>query len=185
MACHQKLRVSRAPPTPQREDPDSPELDEKESAMKGIVTAVAWVMFVTATVGVAAAQGPPQFTLTGVVVVEGGGRAWLQEPQLTQNQPIAMRPGETIGSYRLTKILEDRVELVGPGGPISVLLAGVSGPAAPAAMAPPPPPRMAEPVSGTGPDRVVILPPGPPLAPLPPNTPRVDFGSLLQGIQPH
>ena len=154
--------------------------------MKGIVTAVAWVVSVIATVGVAAAQGQPQFTLTGVVVVEGGGRAWLQEPQLTQNQPVAMRPGETIGPYRLTKILEDRVELMGPGGPISVLLAGVTGPAAPAAaMTPPPPPRMAEPVPGTGPDRVVILPPGPPLAPLPPNTPRVDFGSLLRGAQPH
>ena len=154
--------------------------------MKGIVIAAAWAVFViAAAVGVADAQTQPQFTLTGVVVVEGGGRAWLQEPQLTQNQPIAMRPGETIGPYRLTKILEDRVELVGPGGPLSVLLAGVAGPAMPApAMAPPSPPRMAEPVPGTGPDRVVILPPGPPLAPLPPGTPRVDFGSLLRGVLP-
>ena len=154
--------------------------------MKGIVIAAAWGVFVfAAAIGVADAQTQPQFTLTGVVVVEGGGRAWLQEPELTQNQPVGMRPGETIGAYRLTKIFEDRVELVGPSGPFSVLLAGVAGPAAPAAaMAPPQPPRMADPVPGTGPDRVVILPPGPPLAPLPPNTPRVDFGSLLRGVHP-
>ena len=154
--------------------------------MKGIVTATASAVFViAAAVSVANAQTEPRFTLSGVVVVEGGGRAWLQEPQLTQNQPVALRPGESIGPYRLTKISEDRVELVGPAGPISVLLAGVAGPAVPApVVARPSPPPAPEPAPTTGPDRVVIIPPGPPLAPLPPGTPRVDFGSLLRGIPP-
>ena len=154
--------------------------------MKGILTAVAWAVFVIAAVaGAADAQTEPRFTLSGVVVVEGGGRAWLQEPQLTQNQPVAIRPGESIGPYRLTKILEDRVELVGPAGTISVLLAGVPGATAAAATPPPrpsPPAPAAEPTPTTGP--VVIIPPGPPLAPLPPGAPRADFGSLLRGIVP-
>ena len=152
--------------------------------MKRILTVVAWAVFVVAAAsGAADAQVEPRFTLTGVVVVDGGGRAWLQEPQFTQNQPVAMRPGETIGPYRLTKILEDRVELVGPAGTISVLLAGVSGPPSLAAMPPPrpsPPPPPSEPTT----HEVVVLPPGPPLAPLPPGTPRVDFESLLRGVAP-
>jgi hypothetical protein len=152
--------------------------------MRRILAIAAWAVLVvaTATGGAHAQLGGPQFTLTGVVVVEGGGRAWLQEPQLTQNQTVALRPGETIGPYRLTKIFEDRVELVGPGGTFAVPLAGIAAPAPVAAAPPPrPSPPPAEPAPTTGPDRVVILPPGPPLAPLPPGTPRVDFGSLLRG----
>lgn len=156
--------------------------------MGRILTAAVWaVIVVAAVVGGAEAQigVGPQFTLTGVVVVEGGGRAWLQEPQLTQNQTIALRPGESIGPYRLTKIFDDRVELSGPAGAVVVPLAGVSGPATAAAPAPrPSPPPPAEPAPTTGPDRVVILPPGPPLVPLPKDTPRVDFGSLLRGLAP-
>lgn len=156
--------------------------------MRRVLTAAAWVVLVVAAAaGSADAQGP-RFTLSGVVVVEGGGRAWLQEPQLTQNQPVAVRPGESIGPYRLTKVLEDRVELEGPGGKISVLLAGVQAPGTEVANFVPPPPRLtppAEAVPGSGPDRVVIIPPGPPLAPLPPGSPpRVDFGSLLRGTAP-
>jgi hypothetical protein len=151
--------------------------------MKKILTAVAWAIFaVAAATSVADAQ-EPRFTLTGVVVVEGGGRAWLQEPQLTQNQPVAMRPGETIGAYRLTRIFEDRVELVGPAGTISVLLAGVAGPATTAALPAPRPSLPAAPAEPSS-HEVVVLPPGPPLAPLPPGTPRVDFESLLRGIAP-
>jgi hypothetical protein len=150
--------------------------------MGRILAAAAWTVAVVATAaGVAYAQSP-RFTLSGVVVVEGGGRAWLQEPQLTNNQPVSVRPGETIGPYRLTKVLEDRVELEGPGGTIAVLLAGVQAPVTPVAAAPKPfqPAPPVEPVPGTGPDRVVILPPGPPLAPLPSGTPRADFESLLR-----
>jgi hypothetical protein len=157
-------------------------LDEREGAMKRILTVAAW-MFVIAAAVDADAQAP-RFTLTGLVVVEGGGRAWLQEPALTQNQPVALRPGESIGPYRLTKIFDDRVEMVGPAGPFSVLLAGVQGPATTTAATPPPawtPPPA--PVDTSG-HEVVVLPPGPPLAPTPPGTPRVDFGSLLRGISP-
>ena len=157
--------------------------------MRKILAAAAWAVLVfAAVVGGADAQSGPRFTLSGVVVVEGGGRAWLQEPQLTKNQPVAVRPGESIGPYRLTKVLEDRVELEGPGGTISVLLAGVQAPptgAAASAPRPLPPAPAAAAAPTTGPDRVVILPLGPPLAPLPPGTPRVDFESLLRGVTPH
>lgn len=152
--------------------------------MKGILAAASLVLVVAA--GVADAQSvTPRFTLSGVVVVEGGGRAWLQEPSLTMNQIVALRPGESIGPYRLTKILDDRVELAGPQGTFVVLLAGAQGPATAAAPAPRPAPvREATPPSSNDPndpDRVMILPPGPPLADLPQGTPRVDFGSLLRG----
>lgn len=153
--------------------------------MRGILAAATLIALVVAA-GAADAQAP-RFTLSGVVVVEGGGRAWLQEPVLTQNQIVAVRPGESIGPYRVTKILDDRVVLAGPSGTFSVLLAGAPGPATAAS---PPPPRpapvreAAPPYDPNDPNRVVVLPPGPPLAPLPPGTPRVDFGSLLRGVTP-
>lgn len=138
-----------------------------------------------AAAAAADAQAQPRFILSGIVVVDGGGRAWLQEPQLTQNQTVSLRVGETIGPYRLTKVLDDRVELTGPAGTLSVLLAGATGPAtaaaAPVTRAAPPPP---EPESVIPSERQAVLPPGPPLAPLPPGTPRVDFGSLLRGLAP-
>ena len=146
---------------------------------------VVWAVSMVATAGAADAQSEPRFVLSGIVVVDGGGRAWLQEPQLTQNQTVALRVGETIGPYRLTKVMDDRVELVGPAGTLSVLLAGATGPATAAATpvtrsAPPPP----DPDSVIPPERQAVLPPGPPLAPLPPGTPRVDFGTLLRGLAP-
>jgi hypothetical protein len=150
--------------------------------MKRILTVIAWaVVAIAAAAGAADAQ-TPRFTLSGLVVVEGGGRAWLQEPLLTQNQPVALRPGESIGPYRLTKIYEDRVEMVGPSGAFSVMLAGIQG----ATAAAPPQPRpvtLPAPIDTSG-HEVIVLPPGPPLAELPPGTPRVDFGSLLRGITP-
>jgi hypothetical protein len=153
--------------------------------MRGILAATTWLVLVVAA-GAADAQHGPQFTLSGVVVVEGGGRAWLQEPVLTQNQVVALRPGENIGPYRLTRILGDRVEMAGPNGTFAVMLAGVQGPAT--AAAPPPTPAPVHepppPYDPNDPNRVVVLPPGPPLAPLPPGTPRVDFGSLLRGVTP-
>jgi hypothetical protein len=161
--------------------------------MRRLLAAATWAVLVIAVAagGVDAqlgAAGAPQFMLSGVVVVEGGGRAWLQEPQLTQNQPVAVRPGESIGPYRLTKILDDRVEMVGPSGTFSVLLAGAPGPATGAATSPPrpspPAPAQDAPPPPDNPGRVVILPPGPPRAPLPPGTPRVDFESLLRGVTP-
>ena len=159
--------------------------------MRGILAAVICSIGLIIAAAAADAQSVapsgPQFTLSGVVVVEGGGRAWLQEPVLTQNETVAVRPGENIGPYRVTRILEDRVVLVGPSGTFSVLLAGAPGPATVAAPAPPRAVREPTPPSSndpTDPNRVVILPPGPPLAPLPAGTPRVDFGSLLRGVTP-
>ena len=151
--------------------------------MKRILTVVAWAVVVIATVTGGADAQTPRFTLSGLVVVEGGGRAWLQEPLLTQNQPVALRPGESIGPYRLTKIYEDRVDMVGPGGAFSVMLAGIQGATAAAAPPQPRPVTLPAPVDTSG-HEVIVLPPGPPLAELPPGTPRVDFGSLLRGITP-
>ena len=68
---------------------------------------------------------PEKFVLSGVVVFDGGkGLAWLQEPTLTGNQVVALRPGETLGPYRLTRILDDRVELEGPSGTVLVPVYG-------------------------------------------------------------
>ena len=120
-----------------------------------------------------------QFMLTGVVVVEGGGRAWLQEPQLTGNEVVAIRVGESIGPYRLTKILEDRVELVGPNGPFAVRLAGAQGPATAAV------PTPAAPIFAPAPPLPDGRPLDPPLGPPPPpGTQGVNFESLLRGIIP-
>jgi hypothetical protein len=124
----------------------------KESAVtrQAILIAAAWAVFAVFGVVDASAQASePQFILTGVVVVEGetGGRAWLQEPKLTQNQVVPVRRGEQIGPYRLTAIHEDRVELQGPKGKLVVPLAGVAAPASPtvasspAATTPQPTPR--------------------------------------------
>ena len=150
--------------------------------MKRILTVVAWAVVVIAAAARVADAQTPQFTLSGLVVVEGGGRAWLQEPVLTQNQPVALRPGESIGPYRLTNIFEDRVELAGPSGTISVLLAGIQGVTTAAPSAPPQPSPAT--VSAVADPSHRVLPLGPPLAELPPGTPRVDFGSLLRGIVP-
>ena len=70
-----------------------------------------------------------RFVLTGVLFVDGEGRglAWLQEPTFTNNQVITARIGDSIGPYRLTRILEDQVELEGPGGKLAVPLAGGPG----------------------------------------------------------
>ncbi len=120
-----------------------------------------------------------QFSMTGVVVVEGQSRVWLQEPSLTQNRIVVVRVGESVGPYRVTKILEDRVELDGPAGTLVVRLAGApSAPSAPSAPtvaaipAPEPPPNTTE-------KPVVIT-----LDPKGSSGPRVSFESLLRGILP-
>jgi hypothetical protein len=94
---------------------------------------------------------PEQFVLSGVVVFDGGGGlAWLQEPTLTQNRVIALRPGESIGSYRLEKIRDDRVELAGPGGTVLVPLYSTA-PAAVASAAAPGPARPSPAPARSGP----------------------------------
>jgi hypothetical protein len=68
--------------------------------------------------GQAAAE---KFLLNGVMIFEGGkGVAWVQEPAFTGNQVVALRPGESLGPYKLTRILEDRIELEGPAGTVVV-----------------------------------------------------------------
>jgi len=87
-----------------------------------------------AVVGALSASAQPgnasseRFVLSGIVYVEGGqGVAWLQEPTFTNDKVLTLRPGDSIGPYRLTKILEDQVELEGPNGKVSVPLAGSGG----------------------------------------------------------
>ena len=96
-----------------------------------ILIAATWAALVGVMAGSADAQSE-RFILSGVVFVEGGGAglAWLQEPSLTQDQVVTLRQGDSIGPYRLTKILEDQVELEGPGGKFSVPLSGASATAA-------------------------------------------------------
>lgn len=68
----------------------------------------------------AGAESGERFVLSGVILYEGGGLAWIQEPSLTGNQTVALRLSDSIGPYRLTKILDDRIELQGPGGTVLV-----------------------------------------------------------------
>ena len=100
-----------------------------------LTTLTVAVLIVAAGFSRDAYAADPNFILSGVVFVEGGngGRAWLQEPTLTQNEVVPLRPGESIGPYRLTAIQEDRVELQGPAGKVVVFLAGAGAPAAPVA----------------------------------------------------
>jgi len=51
----------------------------------------------------------------------------MQEPNFTNNKVVTVRLGDSVGPYRVTKILTHQVELVGPGGTISVPLAGLPG----------------------------------------------------------
>lgn len=99
---------------------------------------VIWAASLSIVAGSAHAQAATtaaeQFVLTGVVFVEGGGGlAWLQEPTLTNNKVIGVRPGDRVGPYRVTKILEDQVVLEGPSGTVFVPLAGGPGTATAAA----------------------------------------------------
>ena len=89
-----------------------------------LILAMALAAWVGADAPNAAGQSDQHFVLTGVMFVEGrSGRAWLLEPILTDNQEIALSQGESIGPYRLTKVVADRVELEGPAGTVSVPLA--------------------------------------------------------------
>ena len=79
--------------------------------------------------GTAYAQSGEKFVLSGLIYIEGDrGLAWLQEPTYTNDKIIVARVGDSIGPYRLTKILDDQIELEGPGGKVAVPLAGAGGP---------------------------------------------------------
>jgi hypothetical protein len=97
-----------------------------------ILIAATWAAVVGLVAGSAHAQSPTpaggQFVLVGVVLLEGGGGlAWVQEPNFTSNKVVTVRLGDSVGPYRVTKILTHQVELAGPGGTISVPLAGSPG----------------------------------------------------------
>jgi hypothetical protein len=91
-------------------------------------TSLAVVLTLCAVISVAAGRAhgqgisqpaPERFVVSGVIVLEdGAGMAWLREPALTGDQVVALRPGDSVGPYRLTKILADRIELEGPAGKI-------------------------------------------------------------------
>jgi hypothetical protein len=86
------------------------------------------------------ADGPPQFLLAGVILVEGKvEKALLAEPTLTGGQPILVAKGERLGPYRLVKVLEDHVVLARAGQELTVRLGAPEGGLArrePAASAP-------------------------------------------------
>ena len=89
-----------------------------------MVVALVLVALIVTTAGSGLAQGnaaAERFVLSGVMLFEGEpGLAWLQEPSLTGDRVVAVRPGESVGPYRLTRILDDRVELEGPSGRVLV-----------------------------------------------------------------
>lgn len=117
-----------------------------------IVALAALALSVVSVPQLAPAQAPPQFVLNGIVIPDNGRAfVWIQEPTLTQGKVIVLRPGETVGPYRLGKVEDDRVELEGPGGKMMVpLYARAPGaPAAPGATA------------GRTPAPVVVSTPGP------------------------
>jgi hypothetical protein len=106
----------------------------KENAVRRrlILIAATWAAMVGLVAGSAHAQSPTppggQFVLVGVVVLEGGrGLAFVQEPNFTNNKVVTVRLGDSVGPYRVTKILTHQVELTGPGGTVSLPLAGLPG----------------------------------------------------------
>ena len=97
-----------------------------------VLLAAAWATVAVLVMGSAQAQSPTspsgQFVLVGVVVLEGGrGLAFLQEPNVTSNKVTTVGLGDSVGPYRVTKILTHLVELTGPGGVVSIPLAGLPG----------------------------------------------------------
>jgi hypothetical protein len=106
----------------------------KENAVRRrlILIAATWATVIGLVAGSAHAQSPTppsgQFVLIGVVMLEGErGLAFVQEPNFTNNKVVTVRLGDSVGPYRVTKILTHQVELAGPGGTISVPLAGLPG----------------------------------------------------------
>jgi len=96
----------------------------------GLIAATCVALIGASAGGVDAQTAAPEarFALRGIAFVgDGAGRAWLQEPHLTQNHVVSVRAGEDIGPYRLSKVLEDRVELEGPTGALVVFMAGAAG----------------------------------------------------------
>jgi hypothetical protein len=174
-----------------------PDTNEERAMRRPGAAVTVLVMALGMAVGSAHGQAkghaaPEQFVLSGVLVFEGGrGLAWIQEPALTGNRVVALRPGESIGPYRLKKVLDDRVELEGPAGTVLVPLSGASAPA-PAAVAATAAPRPSTP-SPTSPSVDTAAPRGTPeTTAAPPVTPeaalrqieeRTPMGDLFKNIR--
>lgn len=97
-----------------------------------ILTAATWAAVLVLLAGNARAQSPTspggQLLVVGVVLLEDGrGLAWVQDPTFTNNKIVTVRLGDSVGPYRVTKILTNKVELTGPGGTLSIPLAGAPG----------------------------------------------------------
>src|SRR5262249_20122505 len=110
--------------------------------------------------GTAYAQSGERFVLSGLIFIEGDrGLAWLDEPTYTGDKSSGVRVGDSIGPYRLTRILDDQIELVGPAGKLAVPLAGVGGPATVAEVTSPtpqPPTEMHPHAALKNPEAIVI-----------------------------
>jgi hypothetical protein len=102
-------------------------------ATVSLVLLGAMVTMVSAKAGAPAAE----FVLSGLVAFDNGeGVAWLQEPSLTQNKVVKLRRGDSVGPWKVTRILENRVELEGPAGKVLVPFGTTVGSGAPAAPSP-------------------------------------------------
>jgi hypothetical protein len=72
--------------------------------------------------------GAERFVLTGMVMWSGNeGVAYLQEPDLTRNELVTLRIGESVGPWKLTRFLDNGVELDGPTGKVLVPLHNAGG----------------------------------------------------------
>lgn len=94
----------------------------------------------------------PKPFLHGVVVDEGGGRAYLEEP--LSKKVFGYRVGDSVGGGRLEKITPDRVLISRPEGNVEVLLRDPARPK-PAA----PPPAVARPGAAGPPSTIPFAPP--------------------------
>ena len=139
----------------------------------GIISVLLFTLLGATGTGVSAQPGGPgaeRFVLSGMVSWRGDeGVAWLQEPDLTRNELVALRIGQSVGPWKLTRFLENGVELDGPTGKILVPLQNVgAGGTAVAAGAPgrsgPAPATATVPRNdasrGTTPSAAVSSPPG-------------------------
>lgn len=97
-----------------------------------ILIAATWAAVIGLVVGGARAQAPTQpgekFSLVGIVMLaDGRNLAFIQEANLTKDKVVTVRLGDTVGPYRVTKILTHQVELTGPDGAVVIPLAGQPG----------------------------------------------------------
>ena len=112
--------------------------------------------------GVYAQPGGPggeRFVLTGMVVwSDKEGVAWLQEPELTRNEIVTVRIGESVGPWKLTQFRDNGVELDGPAGKVLVPLGAPGSAVAAGAPVNPAAASPAMPLPGNDPARVAAPP---------------------------